>query len=81
MPDTIVDVACFTDGLERLALRFDTREVHGPFLSPMLSALRHHKNPDELFASLSEFLNSEKVNERTDDDKTLILATRIENVE
>jgi hypothetical protein len=29
---------------------------------------------DELTAALVDFLNSERVNERTDDDKTLALA-------
>jgi hypothetical protein len=73
----ISEVALFSDGLERLALRFADRSVHAPFLRPMFDSLRNAVNPDSLFAPLRQFLDSPAVNERTDDDKTLILATRL----
>lgn len=75
--ERVDELALFSDGLERLVLRFVDRTVHGPFLSPLFAAVRQSENPDEYFAPLRAFLDSEKVNERTDDDKTLILATRL----
>ena len=71
------EIALFSDGLQRLALRFGDKTAHTPFFSPMFKRLRL-ENPgisDILNKQLAEFLNSPGVNERTDDDKTLILAS------
>lgn len=76
-PQQIDEVALFSDGLERLALRFADRTVHAPFLKPLFMSLRMVDNCDDYFEPLRRFLDSPKVNERTDDDKTLILATRL----
>jgi hypothetical protein len=75
----IHEVAIFTDGLQRLALSFATRTPHPPFFDPMLSTLRREPpgRSAELQRTLARFLDSEAVNSRTDDDKTLVLATRI----
>jgi hypothetical protein len=70
------EVALFTDGLERLALRFDSQTPHGPFFAPLFRALRTSDNLDGLTAALRQFLASDSVQVRSDDDKTLILATR-----
>jgi hypothetical protein len=70
------EIALFSDGLQRLALVFENRTVHAPFFMPMLSVM--HQVASSSCAVLSEqlanFLASERVNERTDDDKTLVLA-------
>ena len=71
------ELAAFTDGLERLILRFSDQTVHDQFLAPMFVALRESENAEEFFEPLRRFLDSPKVNERTNDDKTLILATRL----
>ena len=71
------ELAIFSDGLERLALRFIDQTVHEPFLSPFFTLLRETEVPDKYFEPLRSFLDSPMVNERTDDDKTLILATRL----
>ncbi len=73
------EVALLTDGLQGLALRFDTREAHGPFFEPMFLRLRGEREGEVpgLREELSTFLASAPVNQRTDDDKTLVLATRI----
>jgi hypothetical protein len=72
------ELAIFTDGLERLLLRFDIKSVHEPAVKPMLKYLS--ESTKEQLASmgdqLEEFLESPQVNSRTDDDKTLILAIR-----
>jgi hypothetical protein len=72
------DLALFSDGLERLALDFALRQPHGPFFTPLFPYL--HRRPEghqvELEEQIAAFLGSERVNAQTDDDKTLILATR-----
>jgi hypothetical protein len=70
------EVALFTDGLQLLALQFATRSAHAPFFRPLFETLAAHPNPDELRRPLLAFLESPDVNQRTEDDKTLILATR-----
>lgn len=72
----IESIAVFTDGLERLILRFQDRAVHAPFLTQLFSQLRNSTDSELLFGRLRTFLESGAVNERTDDDKTLILASR-----
>jgi hypothetical protein len=71
------DVALLTDGIERLALRFDVRIPHPPFFDPLFQALRAGNNSRDLGEDLRQFLQSESVQNRSDDDKTLILASRI----
>ena len=71
------DVALLTDGMERLALRFDSRTPHRPFFEPLFQALRTNDNSRDLADDLRKFLQSESVRSRSDDDKTLILASRI----
>jgi len=72
------EVAMFSDGLQRLALVYESRTAYKPFFEPMFGTLRK-VNPaacDMLSDQLALFLGNPKVNERTDDDKTLVLATR-----
>ncbi|CAM2139609.1 protein-serine/threonine phosphatase PphC [Pararobbsia alpina] len=72
------EVALLTDGLQRLALVFESQMPHFAFFDPMYGVLRG-KTPedcDALSAQLSLFLSGKQINDRTDDDKTLILATR-----
>ena len=79
--DQINEFVAFTDGLERLVLKFEDQSVHEPAIAPMLDAIRRSESGEEFFEPLRGFLNSKSVNERTDDDKTLVLATRLENDE
>lgn len=81
---TIVDaafdeVALFSDGIQRIALSFDSQVPYWPFFEPMFKILRgrHGDACAPLDNELSRFLGSPEVNKRTDDDKTLILATRL----
>jgi hypothetical protein len=79
LTDYAVDeVALFTDGLQAMVLDFRARSAHSPFFAPLFGWLRTRNagGPAELSDALAVYLNSEKVNARTDDDKTLILATR-----
>lgn len=72
------DLALMTDGLQRLALHFESRTAHGPFFVPMFRALESVAPgfAFDLEPALVAFLGSDAVNERTDDDKSLVLATR-----
>jgi hypothetical protein len=75
------EVALMTDGLQRLGLVFMSKTVHAPFFDSMFAVLRTASPDacDELSGSLAQFLDSEPVNSRTDDDKTLVLiSTRCE---
>ncbi len=76
--DEPVEVALLTDGLQRLALQFAAQSVHAPFFTPMFERLAAEPQGRALTLQqqLLSFLDSPSVNERTDDDKTLILATR-----
>ena len=72
------EIALFTDGLQNLVLDYRNQAAHSPFFAPLFGRLR--PQPDgfsqEFSDSLASYLNSEKFNARTDDDKTLLLATR-----
>ncbi len=72
------EVALLSDGLQRLALHYQSQTVHAPFFRPIFAPLRMARTgfSTPLSLSLARFLDSQPVNERTDDDKTLILATR-----
>jgi len=71
------EAALFTDGVQTLALNMAMRQAHGPFFAPMFETLRRESQPENLLAPLAEFLRSPAVSERTDDDKTLMLVTRV----
>jgi hypothetical protein len=76
----IEEAVAFTDGLERLALSFEDQSSFQPFFEQMLGPLRNDGSPSRnrrLSTFLQKFIESERVNERTDDDKTLILARRV----
>ncbi len=75
--DGMVDeIALMTDGLQMLALDFARRKAHAPFFRQLFLQLRNTTSADDLVVPFRDFLNSPRVNERTDDDKTLVLATR-----
>ncbi|MEX0611687.1 MAG: hypothetical protein WD229_06175, partial [Pirellulales bacterium] len=63
-------------GLERLALRFDSHTAHEPFFAPLFRVLQSANDLDGLNEGLRQFLASDSVQARSDDDKTLILASR-----
>ena len=51
-------------------------QVHDRFFAPLFRTLQNGPDEETLRASLLEFMDSKRVNDRTDDDKTLLLATR-----
>lgn len=74
----IDEIALFSDGIQNLALSLEQYTPHIPFFEPMLHKIRTSSTEDCLMFNqlLEQFLNSASVNERTNDDKTLILASR-----
>lgn len=74
----IDEIALFTDGIQNLALSLEQRTPHTPFFEPMLQKMRTSTSEEcvEFNELLGKFLDSPPVNERTNDDKTLVLATR-----
>lgn len=80
LEETINEIALFTDGLQMLALNMNTMTVHQPFFNGMFHHLRHADSKDKidlLNIKLAQYLDSTAINDRTDDDKTLFLATRL----
>ena len=72
-------LSVMTDGLINLALDRSARAPFPPFFNPLLRFAADIANPDRAGDELHDFLSSERVNNRTDDDKTLILAARPES--
>jgi Protein phosphatase 2C len=71
------EAALFSDGLQMLGLDYRAKRAHDPFFAPMFQSLRREPDPGKLMEPLRAFLESPQLAERTDDDKTLILATRL----
>ncbi|MBM3132820.1 MAG: protein phosphatase 2C domain-containing protein [Chloroflexi bacterium] len=72
------EIAMLSDGLQRMSLVYESKTAYKPFFEPMFNALRK-ANESEcgiLSKHMADLLNNPQVNDRTDDDKTLVLATR-----
>ncbi len=76
--EPVDEVALLSDGLQGLALHEASRTAHAPFFRPIFAPVRVEPAgcSERLSAALARFLDSPRVNRRTDDDKTLVLATR-----
>lgn len=74
------EIAVFTDGLESLVLHYATQTVHRPFFDAMFPIVRAAEvagfNAD-LSHQLSGYLASPALSQRSDDDITLLMATRL----
>jgi hypothetical protein len=77
----VVEAALLTDGLQTIALNYQQRTAHEPFFKGLFAPLRTAEEgcSRELSDSLVAFLSSPRVNEKTDDDKTLVLASRFDS--
>lgn len=79
MPERVEELALFSDGIENLVLHQATRSVHEPFFRTTIIPVRKLERPGvdgKLSADLDSYLRSPKVCARTDDDKSLVLASR-----
>ena len=78
--EPVAEIALLTDGLQTLALHYQTRQAHAPFFRPLFHQLRAVPTSGcapQLLNALERFLDTPALNQRTHDDKTLILATRL----
>jgi hypothetical protein len=69
-------VAAFSDGLLEIAVNIAENKPHPPFFNPLFSFIAEIQDEQEGADQLAAFLASERINSRTDDDKTLVLASR-----
>jgi hypothetical protein len=77
---SVTEIAVFTDGLQMLALNNETISVHQPFFTDLYKWLRFAHEQDHISIlnnKLIDYLSSELINSKTDDDKTLLLATKV----
>lgn len=74
----IEEVALFSDGLQMLAINYQQKKPHAPFFDGLFPQLRKQAigEATELVSQLRDYLSSPAINARTDDDKSLVLATR-----
>lgn len=69
-------VAVSTDGLLRLAMELPAFAPYPPFFASLFAFAAHADDPQAAHEHLRDFLASGRINERTDDDKTLVVAHR-----
>jgi hypothetical protein len=78
-PRRIDEFAMFSDGIERMVLHGATKAVNDPFFNQMFVPVRASTArglDQKLSEKLRGYLGSDAVNARTNDDKTLLMATR-----
>lgn len=66
-------ICASTDGLERVAIRMSDYTPFTPFFQPLEEYLQETSHPEQSDEYLMDFLDSGRLNARTDDDKTLLL--------
>jgi serine/threonine protein phosphatase PrpC len=70
-------VAVFSDGLQRLCLRWPECEPHAGFFVPLFDFVRSATDEATAATELTSFLHSERVGKSTDDDVTLVVAALV----
>lgn len=71
--------ALFTDGIEQVALDMREMEPHAPFFEPLFQfSTQEDASQEKSKEQLESFLKSPRLRNRTEDDLTLLLASRIE---
>jgi hypothetical protein len=66
-------ICAATDGLESVAIRRADWTPFPPFFKPLEAFMEETPNPSEDDGYLVDFLTSERLNQRTDDDKAVLL--------
>lgn len=69
-------LAAITDGLQALALKLPEASPHPPFFAPLFRYIETVDDPKSGESQLHTFLSSQRIQERADDDLTLLLAFR-----
>jgi hypothetical protein len=68
-------IAAFSDGLQRLALQLPAGTPHEPFFRPLFRFMEK-AGGEERSEEIRDFLSNPRVTSRTDDDITLVVASR-----
>lgn len=74
-------LALFSDGLQRIALDMATGTPFAPFFLPLFRFVANEPEAVAAQTQLTSFLSSPRVQERSDDDITLLLAARLSGEE
>lgn len=77
--ESVCDIVMMSDGLEKLALDYGNKAPFSPFLDNIIRPLETVKEQgenEELSGLLKAFIDSDRVKSRTDDDISIILASR-----
>lgn len=77
LPHPVEQAALLSDGLLELALNVAQNRPFPPFFEPLFAFAAGTEDAHAASRQLAEFLDSERVNTRTDDDKTLVLVSRV----
>lgn len=72
----VVGVAVLTDGLLNLSIEEKSNTPVAKFFQPLFNVVDAATSRQQATTILNNFLQSEQINRRTDDDKTLVLALR-----
>lgn len=72
-------LALLTDGIQHLTMNLSENRPFVPFFEPFFNAITSKMNIKENKTKLAEFLNSDMINSKTDDDKTLVIIGLLEN--
>ena len=75
----VTDFVMFSDGLQRIALNEAEKSAYPGFFNPLVGTVRGSESPAATKEQLVEFLSSDRINAKTDDDKSIIVACRVEN--
>jgi len=76
----VASVCLFSDGLERLVLDFRARTAHAPFFDSLIKSFAGQPasgHACSVSLNLTALLASDTVNQRTDDDKSILCATLV----
>lgn len=77
----VLALSLFSDGLQNLCLDAASGEPYEPFFAPLFAQLAAPIEVAAAQQALSDFLQSERVCKRSDDDKTLLLLRRCDEEE
>ena len=78
-PRRIEEIALFTDGIENLVLHHGNKAVHHPFFNALVKPIRSstvYGYDQDLSEKLAAYLGTPAFCERSDDDRTLLIASR-----
>lgn len=73
-------IAVFSDGLMEVAMNIRQNKPYPPFFNPMFNFAAHMDNAQQAEELLVDFLTSKRINKKTDDDKTIVLAVKPETI-